>query len=89
MKEVYKPCPEYGETHNWKYCRNCIIKEIEDNTGIERWYRAGIWHREDGPAIIYNDYHSFSSYYLEGRYISSENYCYELHKYKLKENALT
>jgi hypothetical protein len=40
--------------------------------GTDRWYKNGVWHREDGPAIIWKN--GDKAYYLNGKNIKEEDY---------------
>jgi hypothetical protein len=64
--------------------QNGFIKdglEIDDR-GTQRWWKNGLLHREDGPAVIYLDgyeswYLNGESHRIDGPAVIGPNDCYE------------
>jgi hypothetical protein len=53
-------------------------KEQRKFSGIVKWpygyityFKNGVYHREDGPAVIWNDINRKFYYYLNGQYIEN------------------
>ncbi len=43
---------------------------IVDDDGVKSWYKNGLLHREDGPAILSPD--GIHSWYVYGKFLGSE-----------------
>jgi hypothetical protein len=42
-----------------------VTNPVVDEYGTQRWYRDGVLHREDGPAVIWHD--SYRFWYQDGK----------------------
>jgi len=58
--------------------RNKYTSHIKLTDGTQKWYKNGVLHREDGPAIIEPNGHQV--WYFNGRKYSREKYYHKLHK---------
>lgn len=59
---------EYGKgwALNWKLHRDNDLPAVEFKNGLKAWFKDGVLHRNDGPALLWEE-HGVKEYWFNGR----------------------
>jgi len=58
---------------------------VELSCGVSEWYKDGCRHRLDGPAVVYTNPADEDEYWIEGRYLTKEEFLDYLSKNPLNK----